>query len=287
MTVRKSSPLPLYHQVVQEIRRQIRSGELEVGARLPSERELAEHFGISRMTLRQALSRLVHDGWLTVRHGAGTFVAEPKLAFDALHLMGFTESVLRQNGTVTSTVLEHRVDPAPARVVAGLGLRPSEAVVRLVRLRHVDGEAVALESSFVPHRLCPGLEDQDLANQSLYRLLEDRYGLPLHRADQAISATTTTSYEAETLGIAEGIGLLLVEGVSYADDGVPAEYFEVLYRGDRFKLTATSDRHDPDGMERASGLSVVMSRTDRDPPHTLRSQPRPPRPRPNSEEPPS
>ncbi|MDZ7801396.1 MAG: phosphonate metabolism transcriptional regulator PhnF [Trueperaceae bacterium] len=267
MTLRKSSPVPLYHQVVREIRRRIRTGAWAPGARLPSERELAEEFGISRMTLRQALARLVQDGTLTVRQGAGTFVAEPKLTFDAVNLMGFTETMLQQDGTVSSDVLRQDTATSPPHVATALALRPDETVVRVARLRRVNGEPVALESSWLPHRLCRGLENQDLAHQSLYRLLEERYGLPLQRAEQTIAATTASVEEADAFDVPEGTGLLAVEGISYSEDDLPTEYFEVRYRGDRFKLAVASDRHARSEAEAAApGIAVVLSQARRDAP---------------------
>ncbi|MBA3416926.1 MAG: GntR family transcriptional regulator, partial [Chloroflexia bacterium] len=102
----KTSPVPLYHQLAEAIRERVRSGTLPPGEQLPPERELAERVGISRMTARQALAELTRDGALEVRHGVGTFVAAPKLTYDALHLLGFTEATLQHGDAARSRVLE-------------------------------------------------------------------------------------------------------------------------------------------------------------------------------------
>src|SRR6188508_232076 len=133
--INKSSRIPLYYQLAESIREQIRSGELSPGDQLPGERDLAEQVGISRMTARQAIALLVSDGAIVVRHGSGTFVADPKLTYDALHLLGFTAEMMRQGGVAVSRVLEQTVVTPPPRVAAELGLGPDEQVTKIVRLR--------------------------------------------------------------------------------------------------------------------------------------------------------
>src|SRR3712207_709606 len=151
------SPVPLYFQLAELIKEQIKHGALKPGYRLPAERELAEQAGISRMTVRQAINHLVLEGVLVVKHGAGTFVAEPKLTHEALHLSGFTEEMARRGIAATSRVLEQALVAPAQPVAAALKLEPDDLVVKVVRLRLLADAPVLLEMSMLPSRLCPGL----------------------------------------------------------------------------------------------------------------------------------
>ncbi|MEN9938682.1 MAG: hypothetical protein RLZZ387_5261 [Chloroflexota bacterium] len=259
MALNKQSPVPLYYQLVELLKEQIRQGELQHGEQLPPERVLSEHYGISRMTARQAISYLVREGAVVAKHGLGTFVAEPKLTYDALHLLGFTEESMRRGGTVVSRVLEQQLVTPPARVAEGLRLAPTAKGTKIVRLRLSDETPLLLETTFVPAALCPGLAEQDLATHSLYAVMEERWGVRLMHARQALEATIANDYEAELFGVAPGTAMILLEGVTYDDQDRPAEYFKAVYRGDRFKFAFESERGG--GAESSGGprLSVVLA----------------------------
>jgi GntR family transcriptional regulator len=259
MSLHRNSPIPLYYQLAEVLRERIRLGVIQPAAQLPSERDLSETFRISRMTVRQALAYLVREGSLVARQGLGTFVAEPKLAYDALHLLSFTEEMMLSGAAPASQVLEQAVVSPPAAVAADLALTPGASAVKIVRLRLSQGTPLLLETVYVPAALCPGLEQADLATQSLYSLLENRYGLRLGHARQTLEATTANSYEAQLMAVPAGLGMILLEGVTQLDTGQPIEYFKAIYRGDRFKFAMDSQRS-PWPAEAPAGprLSVVM-----------------------------
>jgi len=238
----KHSPIPLYYQLAELIRDQIRQGEWKPGDQLPAERILSEQHGISRMTARQAISYLVRDGTLLARHGLGTFVAEPKLTYDALHLLGFTEEIMRRGGKASSRLLDHTVVPVPPRVASELQVEPDAAVVKIVRLRLSDTTPLLLETIFVPVRVCPALQHEDMAIRSLYSVLEQQCGLTLKQARQTLEATIANDYESQLFGIAAGTPMILLEGITADDRDCPVEYFKAIYRGDRFKFAFESDR---------------------------------------------
>lgn len=243
MNFKRTSPIPLYYQLVEWIREQIREGTLGPGARLPGERELSEQAGMSRVTVRQALSYLGREGTLVVRQGLGTFVAKPKLTYDALHLLSFTEHMLQEGREASSRVLQQAVVEAPPRVVAALELTAGAPVVKLVRLRLSRDVALLLETIHLPADLCPGLEEEDLSDKSLYRLLEHRYDLALKRAAQTLEATVANSYLSRLFGVKAGTSMILVEGVTYLESDRPVERFKAVYRGDRFTFRVESERH--------------------------------------------
>lgn len=259
MYLQKDSPVPLYYQLAEVLREKIRLGELKPGAQLASERDLSETYQISRMTVRQALAYLIRDGNLVARQGLGTFVAEPKLAYDALHLLGFTEEMILAGAATASQVLEQAVVVPPEAVATDLELDPGATTVKIVRLRRSQGTPLLLETVFIPAALCPGLEQTNLAVASLYSLLEDRYGLHLSHARQTLETTTANSYEAQLFSVPVGLGMILLEGVTRLDTGQPVEYFKAVYRGDRFKFAMDSQRGRwPAESPGSPRLSVVM-----------------------------
>lgn len=256
----KTSPVPLYYQLAELLREQIRIGELKAGEQIPSERQLSEDYSISRMTARQAVAYLVREGVLIARHGLGTFVAEPKLTHDALHLLGFTEEIMQRGGTAVSRVLEQQAELPPPKVAAGLELAADARVIKIVRLRLSDEVPLLLETIYVPAAVCAGLEQEDLANNSLYGVLESRYNLRLMRAKQALEATTANNYEAELFGIAPGTAMILLEGITYDEQERPIEYFKAVYRGDRFKFSFESERGSwSTGAPGSPRVSVVLA----------------------------
>lgn len=255
----KQSPVPLYYQLAEMLRERIHSGQLRPGDQLPAERELSDQAGISRMTARQAVAYLVRQGMLEVKPGIGTFVAAPKLTHDALHLLSFTEEMMRHGGAVSSRVLEQSVTTAPLRVAAGLRIAAGDPVVKIVRLRLVDGAPLLLETIFAPARLCPGLEHALLENRSLYAILEEEYGLHLQFARQTIEATVANEFESEIFAIPLDTPMLLLEGVAYDQQERPVESFKAIYRGDRFKFELAGQRnHENEAITGASRMNIVM-----------------------------
>lgn len=259
MSLDKHSPIPLYYQLAELIREQIRTGELKPGDQLPPERLLSERYQISRMTARQALGYLLREGSLVTEHGRGTFVAAPKFTYDAFHLLGFSEEIVQHGGHAVSRVLEQRVIVPSPRVAQDLELGPGAAVVQIVRLRLAEATPLLLEKTYVPAELCPGLEHEDLVGQSLYSLLEQRYGITLARARQTLEATTANDYESELFGIAQGTPMILLEGVTSDESRRPVEYFKAIYRGDRFKFAYESERDVAVGSNTLPRLSIVLA----------------------------
>jgi GntR family transcriptional regulator len=253
----RDNPMPLYHQLAAQIRERIRSGELPPGARLASETVLSQDAGVSRMTARQAIALLVADGLVVVRHGVGTFVAEPKLTYDALHLLGFSETLAAHGSTTTSDVLEQVAEEAHPDVARGLGLEAGARVVKVMRIRRAHGEPLVLETSYLPLLRCAGLESQDLTGPSLYATLERDYDLRLAGARQHFAARSASAAERNFLDLAEGACVMVVWGVSEDDTGRPVEYFEAVYRGDRFEFAVSSRR--PPGSGRQSAGSTQAS----------------------------
>lgn len=255
----KNSPIPLYYQLAEVIKEQVTSGELAGGMQLPAERDLSEQYGISRMTVRQAVQYLVRENVLVVKHGLGTFVAEPKLSYDPLHLMSFTDDMLQHGAQASSRVLEQVVVTPPAAISERLQMGASDTATKLVRLRLSDTTPLRLETVYVPTLVFPELVHEDLMTQSLYRLLFNRHNVQLNGSQQMLEAVPANEYETTLFGIEPCTSMILLEGVTYDLHDRPVEYYKAVFRGDRFKIQIDSRQHDPQSAGgRMPLLSVVM-----------------------------
>jgi GntR family transcriptional regulator len=168
--------------------------------------------------------------------------------------------MMQQGGSAVSRVLEQRLVIPPLRVASGLQLAPPETVVKVVRLRLSGSTPLLLETIYIPAKLCPALEQKDLAATSFYTILEQDYGLHLRRAQQTLEATTANDYESSLFGVEPGTAMILLEGVTYADDDQPVEYFKAVYRGDRFKFKLESQRERlPESEKNGPRVSMVLA----------------------------
>ena len=203
---------------------------------MPTERELGEGLGVSRMTVRAALGRLEQRGLIVRRQGSGTFVAQPKLRQDASHLRGFFEASIGQGQIPVSRVVERTQILATRHLAAVLDLRIGEPVYQIVRLRSVGGLPVVLETSFFPARIVPGLIDRDLERTSIYRLMARDHDARPVRAHQSLEPITAGPVDADLLEVAIGSPLMLVERTAWDLRARPVEHARDLYRGDRSRF---------------------------------------------------
>ena len=208
---------------------------LAVGRAIPSERQLSQELGVSRLTLRAAIDELVRDGRLDRRHGSGTFVTEPKIA-QPLTLTSFTDDMRRRGMTPSSRTLDLSVVSAGARLARRLQVSPEERIVRVQRLRLADGETMALEVLHVPEALVPGLAKGDLENRSFYDLLQERYEIVIASGTQTIEPTVTNEEESALLGVPLHTPAFLFERTTRSESGRTVEFVRSVYRGDRYQL---------------------------------------------------
>jgi GntR family transcriptional regulator len=205
---------------------------LAVGDAIPSERQLGADLGVSRLTVRAALDELVREGYLVRRRGAGTFVAEPKVA-KGIDITSFSDDMRARGLTPGSRTLDLRVVPAGARLGRILHVSPSEPVVSVKRLRLADGEAMAIELLHVRSSLVPGLTARDLEENSFYDLLAARYGVTIVGGTQTVEPTVTNEEESQALGVPLHSPALLFERVTRTEAGEIVEFTSSTYRGDR------------------------------------------------------
>ncbi|MDQ6936503.1 MAG: GntR family transcriptional regulator [Actinomycetota bacterium] len=235
---------PLYVQVADCLCADIQSGRLSAGGRLPSEREMRERFGVSRVTVRQALGRLVSAGLVAPSPGRGWFVRAATLAEPPGTLASFTEMVRGAGLVASSRVLDRQIRDSTLDEAEALRLAPGSPLLSLYRLRMVDGLATALDHSRLPLAIAPRLAEVDFAACSLYATLAAA-GAPPARAEYCVTAQAATADQAALLGVAPGAPLLAATQTTYDRSGQPIELGAITYRGDRYRfravLTADSD----------------------------------------------
>ncbi len=232
MTLDRSSPLPLYYQLRNVILQQIENGVLSPGDTLPAERELIDRYGVSRITVRQALNSLMADGLLYRQRGLGTFVRKSRIEQELSTLTGFSEEMIARGLVPGAKLISAEMVEADGVVAAKMQIAPGGRVFRLVRLRLADGEPVALDFNYLPVEIGERLQRENL-EEALYTLFP-KMGVELDWADQAIQAGPADELVAEQLGIKKGTPVLLMERVVSATDGTVVEYSRTSYRSDRY-----------------------------------------------------
>ncbi|MQA84972.1 MAG: UTRA domain-containing protein [Streptosporangiales bacterium] len=236
MRIDPRSPVPKYFQLREILLDLIEEKELAFDAPIPSERELGGRYGLSRMTVRQAVDHLVSEGRLYRVPGRGTFVARPKIEMH-LSFTSFTEDMLARGLQPGARDLDRRTVAASGHLARALSLRPGTEVHYIERLRTAEGEPMAIERSHLPAAVAPDLLDQPLADRSLYELLEERYGVVLDSGEQTIEAGIADPRDAGLLGLRGGSAVLLLQRRSFAS-GTAIELVVSTYRADRYQLHA-------------------------------------------------
>lgn len=233
----RNSPTPLHTQITEALRQQIERAELKAGENFPSERELAERYGVSRMTVRQALRHLRQDGLIYHERGVGAFVSSRKIDVHTRNLNGFSEEMMSLGLAPSSRVLHLKREPAGEKIAADLNVETGAEVFRLERLRLADDEPMAFETTYLPAALLPELDLIDLTVNSLYKVLVENYNLPMHHAAESLEAAAANRFAAQQLGIKTGAPVLVVHRVVFTESNQPIESAHTTYRADRYRAT--------------------------------------------------
>jgi GntR family transcriptional regulator len=229
--------VPRYHRIAHTLREQIASGGLEPGERLDNQRSLASQFGVTLMTLRQALSVLERDGLIARRHGLGTFVASPSVDYDILHLRALAGDLSAKGQEVTTRFLRSGFAQADRRAAVELRLPGRERVFFLERLRLLDGRPLSFQTSFLPGAIGEEVAKADLSLTPLRHALDHKLGIDIAAARETVSAVRLTRHAARQLGCRAGDAAFRSDRVSLGADGVPVVYDRVFIPGDRFRIT--------------------------------------------------
>jgi GntR family transcriptional regulator len=235
-TIVQDSQVSLYKQLYTILRRGISRSQWKPGDRMPSEAELIEEYGVSRITVRQAFDLLVQEGLVYRRRGSGTFVAVPTIQHGLNRIISFTEDMQRRGLHPETKVLDAGLRPAIPEIADRLDIVSGTELAVLERLRLADHEPMSLEISHLVHALCPGILDGNYSQTPLHEALLDRYEIRLARAHQSIRAVAADRGLAGRLRVPAGAPLFYIERVTYQQMGVPVEYLQIYHRGDRYVL---------------------------------------------------
>jgi len=228
------SGIPQYVRIRELLRKSLQAGQFQIGDQIPSETELAQTYAVSRMTARRAVNELAEEGLLVRQSGLGTFVCDPKYGRIGSRLTSFHEEMQRQGYHPTSRVLSQTVDAATKDVAAKLQLNEGDKVIRIARLRYVDGKPVALQKAYIPYQLFPDLLDRtDLDTQSLYQIYEQR-GFEIIKGKDRITAIKPNAEQIRLLGMSPAIPVILTERVTYAKGDKLIEFVKSYARADMY-----------------------------------------------------
>jgi GntR family transcriptional regulator len=229
--------VPRYHQIADALRERIRSGDSAPGERLENQRRLARAFGVTLMTLRQALEVLERDGLITRRHGLGTFVAAHSVDYDILHFRAFAGDLTAVGENVATRFLRAQPARADRQAARALGLDSGARVFALERLRLVDGHPTSFQVSHLPAALGQDVAKADLAVTPLRQVLAFKLGIEITAARETVSAETLPARAARELGCAPGVPCFRSDRVSTDAESRPIVYDRVFIPGDRFRIT--------------------------------------------------
>jgi GntR family transcriptional regulator len=237
----RSSPVPLYFQIAENLKQAITDGTLKPGERLDNELDLTGQLGVSRPTVRQAVQRLVDQGLLVRRRGLGTVVVAPRI-MRSLALTSLFDDLASSGRQPATTVLGITSMTADDDIAALLSVRVGTAVVSLERLRLADGTPLALMHNYLPAGLLRGEPTDGLEKTGLYELLRGQ-GVQLHAGEQAIGARKATAHEARMLEAPRGATVLTMTRTTFDQNGTPVEHGSHAYLAERYSFRMTLVAH--------------------------------------------
>jgi len=236
MIIDPTSPIPLYAQVEAVLAAGIADGSYPPGTRLPNEETLIERFGVSRTTIQKTVQNLISRGLIEIRRGKGTFVIQPRITQELTELSGFVEDMHALGRNPTARVLDQQVMPANETVARRLALAVGTLVVRIQRVRLVDGMPLSFDETWLPRELGEKVISNNLETEPIFSLLERKYDTPLVEAEYRLEATSAVAAVAQALGIDPGSPIFLIERTSYSARHQPVDYEKLHYRGDQIQF---------------------------------------------------
>lgn len=234
--------IPRHTQISQWLRNQIVKGTFGAEEKLPSENELAKKFNVSRVTIRRALQSLENEEMIYRCQGLGSFVSDHRTSHNLIRLTDFSEDMANAGLEATSKVLEFKSVETPAWLANLLEIDEATRVLQIDRLRLGDGEPVAFDSTWLPILYGQLLEENELSDTTIYKILEEKYDIPINRGCYRISAEISSDVLSEALNIPENSPLLLIDRLSFTIGDKPVYYQKRYYRTDKVKYEMTLER---------------------------------------------
>lgn len=229
------SNLPRYLQIHNQLRQEIEDGKWRIGDKLPSERDLAICFKVSRMTLRQAVQTLADEGVLERKIGSGTYVAAKKVQESLKGTTSFTEIVRGQGKVPSSNAVSFFVTQPSASEMERLNLTANDKILKVERIRFANDVPICFEVMALPYEMVKNFNKTEVTN-SFYETLQTKGNYKIGSSEQNISATLAKERTADFLNIKKGEAMLKLIQVTYLEDGRPFELVRSYYVGNRFEF---------------------------------------------------
>ncbi|WP_461362775.1 GntR family transcriptional regulator [Candidatus Darwinibacter acetoxidans] len=231
--------VPKYYLIKQEIIDMINREEIDENGMVPSERELMAMFGVSRITVRKAITDLVNEGYLYTVQGKGTFVRTDELNRDLVSIMSCTEDIRRMGMVPSKKVICAEVIPADKKRIKRLQLAEGDHVLKLQRVYYANNEPLNYTTTYLPCKLFPGIEEHDFGQESVYQVLEQEYNVKIATATRTLEAVLALDDVSERLEMTPGQPVILFRAVTFGIMNrreLPIEVFKSYYRSDKFKF---------------------------------------------------
>jgi GntR family transcriptional regulator len=230
--------LPVYYEIKHVIKNWILNKEFSLGQKIPSENELAHRFSVNRLTVRQAISQLIQEGFLFARRGEGTFVTHDENLVRSfnIELMGFMDESFYQVCKTKAKSVKIETFAPPKVIREKLELDDSCGdVIQIKRARLLDDKPFAYTINYLPKELGSGIREDDLYRRPVHQILREEYGIEFTEAVQSIEASFATREVSEELGVSQGLPILLVERIMFGKKRRPVQLVQSSYRGDLYK----------------------------------------------------
>ncbi len=233
----KSTPIPLYFQLKSIILNDIKDNHFTVGDAIPTENELVEYYHISRSTVRQAISELVQEGWLTRKASKGTFVTKPEQNSSYIRSFEpFYQQVSKLGKVARTELIDLNVITPTPEIAEKLNLTPEQKVISMFRRRFADDIPMVTFQNYIPYDLCSFILSYDFKTHSLYELLMTNESTKISNTKTIVSAMNATSEDIALLNVKVNTPMLYFHNVSTTADGTVIDYAFAHYRGDLNKF---------------------------------------------------
>lgn len=244
-TVLKDSEVPLYLQVAEWIRENIYKGELTTGDRVPSENQIMERLGVSRGTVKKAVSMLVKEGLLIQVQGKGTFVKSENISYSLGEgLLSFAESLESQHLKFQTRMITSRVEAASKLVASKLRIAAGAPILYLERVRSVEGEKVMLIENRINLEYCPGIETVDFNSNNLFPTIEKLSGRKISFSESRYAAKIIGAERGHYLEVSDDAPVLHLEQLVFFQQEMPIEFGNVWLKSDKYYLGTVLQRRE-------------------------------------------
>lgn len=231
--------MPKYYIIKNKIIDMINSEEFSEDGIIPSERELMSRFNVSRITVKRAIDELVNEGYLYRIQGKGTFIKSDEGNHDLVSLMSCTEDIIRMGMTPSKKLIHHSVLEADVVRIKRLQLIKGDLVLMLKRVYYADNEPLNYTTTYLPCKIFPGIEDYDFGKESIYDVIENKYGVKITKTQRTLEAVLAMDDVADYLELEQKEPVILFRAVTMGvanGKEIPIETFKSYYRTDRFKF---------------------------------------------------